>query len=173
MLVEERWHHGYVWHVHTHNHTPRQLWFPQVAYLSLQREDLSEALFNKDVKMSAVPCSWRGANLILTEMFHPVLLWLTSRQAPSLTQHTDRAPPEWSSGNTTQFKQLFTFKRFCGVKKGFAFESTTIFGVCVCEKDGYTCWAIPAKLANERMNILQSNSLVKTRISQSYWMNLL
>lgn len=51
-LGEEQWHHGYVWHMHTHNHTARQLWFPQVAALSRQRQDLTEASFNTDVKTS-------------------------------------------------------------------------------------------------------------------------
>lgn len=39
-----------------------QLWFPQVAALSLQSEDLSEALFNTDVKMSV---AWRGGRRVL------------------------------------------------------------------------------------------------------------
>lgn len=39
MLVREQWRHGYVWHMHTHNHTPTLPRFPQAAVLSLQEED--------------------------------------------------------------------------------------------------------------------------------------
>lgn len=86
MLSEEQWHYGYVWHMCSHNHTPRQLWFPQIAALSLQREDLSEALFNTDVKMRAARHGGRRMRSIF-EMFISCCLWLTGRQALSLTLH--------------------------------------------------------------------------------------
>lgn len=56
--------------MHSHNHTSRQLWFPQVAALSLQREDLSGALFNTDVKIrTAHGTVGGGRSWFLTEMF--------------------------------------------------------------------------------------------------------
>ena len=129
MLAEEQWHYGYVWHRRIHHHTPRQLWFPQVAALSLQREDLSAALFNTDVKTRAAAARREEDEVDFWDV-HLTLL-LIDRETSSQFNPACLTEPPLNDQVVTQLNlsSCSCSRGFAG-SKGFSFKFDTIFLCC-------------------------------------------